>query len=969
MECSISITAHLSGGITGRGWNERFPRTVQSAGSDLHSPSCAAPHTDARSPARVKLPRGDLGTARAAAPGRSARAWVQRNGRVPGEAATNQSVRTTLSRCQWGQLSSSKSGPGTEPGTRAMTADKEKKRSSSERRKEKSRDAARCRRSKETEVFYELAHQLPLSHSISSHLDKASIMRLAISFLRTRKLVSSGCMSNETDEDRQMDSLYLKSLDGFITVVTSDGDMIFLSENINKFMGLTQVELTGHSIFDFTHPCDHEEIRENLSVKAGFGKKNKEMNTERDFFMRMKCTVTNRGRTVNLKSASWKVLHCTGHLKVYNSCPRRVLCGFKEPPLTCIVMMCEPIPHPSNIDMPLDSKTFLSRHSMDMKFTYCDDRVSELMGYCPEDLLGRSVYDFYHALDSDSVTRSHQNLCTKGQAVSGQYRMLAKHGGYVWVETQGTVIYNSRNSQPQCIVCINFVLSAVEEKSVIFSMDQTEALFKPHHSLGMSGFFSRNNEATANEAAGALYTKLKEEPEDLAQLAPTPGDAIIALDFAGQSQFEEPQLYHDACCMPPPASQPWAKDGPNPSPTGEMPSLATTFSAPQPPPPGSATPSLSSCSTPSSPGDYYCSIENELKVELTEKLFALDTEPKSPCVAQTDLSDLDLETLAPYIPMDGEDFQLNPICQEEPQADVVPSGIQHSFSNIASLFQPLATPPPLQFNPVVHPSGEKSGPSSTPGTSGPNILYPGTTAMPPYHAPASTPLSSMGGRQNLQWPPDPPLHYPQSKGSLTEPLSSNQRCQNMSPQRLPLHKQRSLENFTQANKDMSPAQIALANNYKRKRQFKFGDQCTFPQMNSEDASHSKGTEMMWKRVKSESCAFMDRKSLSTSALTDKFTGLQQGIEQQHRKSQYPLGGTDGPKKPFQGLCYGSTYREFRMLPSPKMEGVASRLLGPSFESYFLPELTRYDCEVNIPLQGNLNLLQGSDLLRALDQAT
>lgn len=49
-------------------------------------------------------------------------------------------------------------------------------------------------------------------------------------------------------------------------------------------------------------------------------------------------------------------------------------------------------------------------------------------------------------------------VCSKGQAVSGQYRMLAKNGGFVWVETQGTVIYNSRNSQPQCIVCINYVL-------------------------------------------------------------------------------------------------------------------------------------------------------------------------------------------------------------------------------------------------------------------------------------------------------------------------------------------------------------------------------------------------------------------------------------------------------------------------------------------------------------------------------
>lgn len=50
------------------------------------------------------------------------------------------------------------------------------------------------------------------------------------------------------------------------------------------------------------------------------------------------------------------------------------------------------------------------------------------------------------------------SVCNKGQVVSGQYRMLAKHGGYVWMETQATVIYNNRNSQPQCIICINYVL-------------------------------------------------------------------------------------------------------------------------------------------------------------------------------------------------------------------------------------------------------------------------------------------------------------------------------------------------------------------------------------------------------------------------------------------------------------------------------------------------------------------------------
>lgn len=40
--------------------------------------------------------------------------------------------------------------------------------------------------------------------------------------------------------------------------------------------------------------------------------------------------------------------------------------------------------------------------------------------------------------------------------------MLAKKGGFVWVETQATVIYNNKNSQPQCVVCVNFVLRYTE---------------------------------------------------------------------------------------------------------------------------------------------------------------------------------------------------------------------------------------------------------------------------------------------------------------------------------------------------------------------------------------------------------------------------------------------------------------------------------------------------------------------------
>ncbi|XP_026858452.2 endothelial PAS domain-containing protein 1 [Electrophorus electricus] len=811
-----------------------------------------------------------------------------------------------------------------------MTTEKEKKRHPSERRKEKSRDAARCRRSKETEVFYELAHELPLPRTICTHLDKASIMRLTLSFLRTRKLLGSGCVKRQPKEDTQMDTLYLKSLQGFVLVVTSEGDMIFLSENVSKFIGLTQVELTGHSIFDFTHPCDHEEIRENLSVKTGavYVRRCKELNMERDFFMRMKCTVTSRGRTVNLKSAGWKVLHCMGHLKVYTSCPPNILCSFTEPPVTCVVMLCEPIPHPSSMDMPLDSKTFMSRHSMDMKFTCCDDRVKVLVGYRPEDLVGRSAYDFYHALDSGNMTKSHQNLCAKGQVVSGHYRMLAKHGGYVWMETQATVIYNNRNSQPQGIVCINYVLSGIDEKSTIFSMDQTEELFKPHT---VSEVFHQD----ASDTADMLFPKLKEEPEDLVQFAPTPGDTIIALDFASH-QFEEPPIFYDSSSEAT-VSKLWKTDSPQPSSES---SLAKVPSRP--------TPSKRNTCPMSdgAGGDYYGSRDVELKVELTERLFADGTD--SPTDTQFDFSDLDLETLAPYIPMDGEDFQLNPIGQEEILAEPgqgLHTTPQYNFSNITNLFQPL--------DPFL--SNGKDCSSS----------YPETALVPNYQTPASTPLPSSGGRPNLTWHTDPAIQY--GRTEMNGKNGQNLACAQL--------QQRIYENFNQPCNEMNLGQIALGSSFKRKRQTQFSSSCSCLNIPLLDViPRSESVDDVRKRMKAvatDNYSFSERKSSNHHRLEDTFSSGQGGVCSQFRHSQPPPDqhSSGELEQPFTEHFCSHQYQPYGILTCPKPTGVASRLLAASFDSRCLSELTQYDCDVNVPLQGALHLLHGSDLLKALDQAT
>ncbi|KAK2896853.1 hypothetical protein QQF64_005559 [Cirrhinus molitorella] len=539
-----------------------------------------------------------------------------------------------------------------------------KKRVSSERRKEKSRDAARCRRGKESEVFYELARELPLPHSVTSNLDKASVMRLALSYLRLRKLLNTDVLDVESEVDSQWNSSYLKALDGFLVVLSADGDIVYLSENVSKCLGIPQIDLTGHSVFEFTHPCDHEELREMLAHKTGLSKKAKEQHTNRSFLLRMKCTLTSRGRTVNVKSASWKVLRCSGHIHTTDGIKKGV-CEEKNVGSTYLVLICESIPHPANIEAPLDSRTFLSRHTLDMRFTYCDERITELLGFDPVDLLQHSVYEYYHALDSDHMTKTHHNLFVKGQVCTGQYRMLAKAGGFAWAETQATVIYNSKNSQPQCVVCVNYILSDIEQPKQILSLQQTNSTKikqeqEEHHeeSLGAEVTMTelREEEKAKDEKEKEesmreeIHDSLKGEPEAL-----TVADPILTLDITSTdsaiSVLTEIPLYNDvmlpsSSVLPlSPLSPPCSSLNDDDDSTAHL--QPDDFPFPQSSPPDSSRSQVDLHVDPE--------LSDQLKPDHVERLFSMDIESKTPFNTQG--VGLDLEMLAPYIPMD-DDFQL-----------------------------------------------------------------------------------------------------------------------------------------------------------------------------------------------------------------------------------------------------------------------------------------------------------------------
>uniref|UniRef100_A0A8C1RBL7 Hypoxia-inducible factor 1-alpha-like n=1 Tax=Cyprinus carpio TaxID=7962 RepID=A0A8C1RBL7_CYPCA len=503
-----------------------------------------------------------------------------------------------------------------------------------EQRKVRSRDAARSRRSQETEVFYELAHSLPLPRRIASHLDKAAIMRVTLSYLSWLRPEYSKTQTEETENPT--DAFYQQALAGFILVMTEEGDLVFLSESVSKYIGMTQLELLGQSVYEFVHPCDQEELRDILTTRPGVSKKKTEKLTEHNFFLRMKSTLTHTGRTVNIKSANWKVLHCTGHMQTFSGDDEN-----SPPAGSFLILLCEPIPHPSSVEFPLDSSTFLTRHNMDLTFTQCDGRVTELVGYQPDDLIGRSAYEFYHALDFDHVTRSLHILFSKGQVCTSHYRFLAKNGGFVWTETQATVLYNSRTSQPEAVVCLNFILSGVEEADVVFSLEQTCEKPKPRAEklsmLEKEEEEEKDSDMEEESDTATLFLQMKDNPEELMQLAPHSGDTIISLKGCVELSF---------CSPPSPNTLP---ESPQDLCTPELRQLLSPiFDRPTNSPPAA------------SPAE-----ELPMETEGVEKFFALKPEESITLKGQSEAMDeLDLDMLAPYISMD-DDFQLTFLPQSE----------------------------------------------------------------------------------------------------------------------------------------------------------------------------------------------------------------------------------------------------------------------------------------------------------------
>jgi PAS domain S-box-containing protein len=94
--------------------------------------------------------------------------------------------------------------------------------------------------------------------------------------------------------------------------------------------------------------------------------------------------------------------------------------------------------------------------------------VTPVLGYQPQELLGKSAYEFYHHEDLQHMKETfEQVLKLKGQVMSVMYRFRAKNREWVWLRTSSFSFQNPYTDDVEYVVCTNSLAKCVHVSSSI----------------------------------------------------------------------------------------------------------------------------------------------------------------------------------------------------------------------------------------------------------------------------------------------------------------------------------------------------------------------------------------------------------------------------------------------------------------------------------------------------------------------
>ncbi|KAB0795920.1 hypothetical protein PPYR_09981 [Photinus pyralis] len=362
------------------------------------------------------------------------------------------------------------------------------------------------RRDKMNTYITELSSMVPMCNAMSRKLDKLTVLRMTVQHIKSIRGSSHSYAEAHYKpsflSDQELKELILQVADGFLFVVGCDrGKILYVSKSVSKILNYSQGDLLGQSWFDILHPKDIVKVKEQLSsldlnprerlidaktmlpLKADLphGASRLCPGARRSFFCRMKSklvgqmkeeadtTTGGHRRRKHSSDKQYSVIHCTGYLKSWAPVKTAVDDHESEVDetcnLSCLVAVGRILPKiPSQLaqnKLPVRPVQFVSRHAMDGKFIYTDQRATLVLGFLPQELLGTSTYEYYHPDDIATLSECHKTALQSLETVNtGVYRFRTKDDGFVRLQSEWKAFMNPWTKEIDYLISKNSLILA-----------------------------------------------------------------------------------------------------------------------------------------------------------------------------------------------------------------------------------------------------------------------------------------------------------------------------------------------------------------------------------------------------------------------------------------------------------------------------------------------------------------------------
>ncbi|XP_069567548.1 aryl hydrocarbon receptor nuclear translocator 2 isoform X3 [Brachyistius frenatus] len=427
-----------------------------------------------------------------------------------------------------GQVRMGGTGPGRGGKRRSggMDFDDEDGEGPSKFSRENHSEIERRRRNKMTQYITELSDMVPTCSALARKPDKLTILRMAVSHMKsmrgTGNTSTDGAYKPSFLTEQELKHLILEAADGFLFVVAAEtGRVIYVSDSVTPVLNHPQSEWFGSTLYEQVHPDDVDKLREQLSttensmtgrildLKTGTVKKEGQqssmrmcMGSRRSFICRMRCGSApldhiSLNRLSNMRKryrnglgpskegeAQYSVVHCTGYIKAWPPAGMTIPDEDTEAGQTgkyCLVAIGRLQVTSSPVSMDMNGLSvpteFLSRHNSDGVITFVDPRCINVIGYQPQDLLGKDILEFCHPEDQSHLRESFQQVVKlKGQVLSVMYRFRMKNREWMLIRTSSFTFQNPYSDEIEYIICTNTNVKQLQQQQAELEVHQRDGL-------------------------------------------------------------------------------------------------------------------------------------------------------------------------------------------------------------------------------------------------------------------------------------------------------------------------------------------------------------------------------------------------------------------------------------------------------------------------------------------------------------